>query len=137
MHCYSILALAPLLCCLASGFRLPLADLRSKSTAGPVRMALDPVLSKNFPRDFKNIPIGTEYGSGDDERLNREAENRRLDYLEKDLRDVLTAAVNGKQRPMFTTALIAGDCVILDALHKVYCFFIVNKLCKFVALMTS
>lgn len=25
-------------------------------------MALDPELSKTYPRDFKNIPIGTQYG---------------------------------------------------------------------------
>lgn len=81
-------------------------------------MGLDPVLSKSFPRDFKNIPLGTEYGQGNDEKFNKEVENRRLDYLEKDLFSVLQDAVNSKERPMFTTALIAGDSVILDAIHK-------------------
>ena len=27
-----------------------------------IQMGLDPVLSKMFPRDFKSIPLGTEYG---------------------------------------------------------------------------
>jgi len=88
------------------------------STSGLVlNMALSPSL-KNFPRDFKTIPFGTDYGVGTDETLNKEVENRRLDYLEKDLFDVLKQAANTKQRPMFTTALIAGDAVILDALAK-------------------
>ena len=50
-----------------------------------LRMGLDPVLSKSFPRDFKNIPFGTEYGSGTDETKNKEVEARRLKYLEDDL----------------------------------------------------
>ena len=81
-------------------------------------MGLDPVLSKNFPRDFKKIPIGTEYGTGSDETLNKQVEARKLAYLEADLFAVLEEAVKTKERPMFTTALIAGDAVILDALHK-------------------
>ena len=81
-------------------------------------MKLDPTLTKSFPRDFSRIPFGTDYGVGKDLVLNKEAENRRLDYLESDLTKVLTDAVNEKVRPIFTTALIAGDCVILDAIHK-------------------
>jgi len=83
-----------------------------------LKMALDPVLTKIFPRDFKNIPVGTEYGLGSDEILNKEIEDRKLKYLEDDLFAVLKSAVQNKERPMFTTALIAGDAVILDALAR-------------------
>ena len=75
---------------------------RSSST---LRMGLDPVLSKNFPRDFKKIPIGTEYGTGSDEVMNKGVEARKLAYLEEDLFAVLSEAVATKERPMFTTAL--------------------------------
>lgn len=81
-------------------------------------MGLDPVLTKMFPRDFKNIPIGTEYGSGSDKKLNEDAESRRMNYLENELMTCLKQVVETKERPMFTTALITGDCVILDAIHK-------------------
>ena len=33
-----------------------------RSTRTVMKMGLDAELSKNFPRDFKNIPLGTEYG---------------------------------------------------------------------------
>ena len=82
----------------------------------PLMMGLDPLLSRFFPRDFKNIPYG--YGTGTDETLNIEYENRRLDYLQVELQTCLKEVVRSKQRPMFTTALNAGDCVILDAIHK-------------------
>lgn len=98
-------------------------------------MALDPVLTKIFPRDFKNIPLGkqyamimitmmmnmmiiylsvklypgTEYGVGSDESLNKEIEDRKLQFLEDELFAVLKQAVQNKERPMFTTALIAGE----------------------------
>ena len=81
-------------------------------------MGLDPTLTKMFPRDFKNIPVGTEYGAGADKKLNEEAESRRMDYLEKELMTAMKQVVETKERPMFTTALITGDCVILDAIHK-------------------
>jgi len=29
-------------------------------------------LQQAFPRDFKNIPLGTEYGTGEDEKLNKD-----------------------------------------------------------------
>lgn len=83
-----------------------------------LKMGLDPVLSKAFPRDFTKIPLGTEYGTGSDETLNKAAEERRITFLEDDLQKVLSEAISTKQRPIFTTALIAGDCVILDAIHK-------------------
>lgn len=83
-----------------------------------LKMGLDPVLAKTFPRDFSKIPLGTEYGHGQDEVLNKQVEARRLQFLEGELFDSLKQAVNSKQRPIFTTALIAGDNVILDALAK-------------------
>jgi len=84
----------------------------------PLSMGLDPTLTKLFPRDFKNIPKGTDYGTGKDKELNIQYENRRLDYLESELQSCLKEVVASKQRPIFTTALITGDCVILDAIHK-------------------
>ena len=83
-----------------------------------LRMGLDPVLTKSFPRDFQNIPLGTEYGNGGDHTLNQEIEDRKVTFLENELRSVLTHAISFKKRPMFTTALIAGDAVILDALAQ-------------------
>lgn len=69
-------------------------------------------------RDLSKIPLGTNYGHGVDKVNNMELESRRLDFLERELYNVLTTAKSMKQRPIFTTALIAGDCVLLDALHK-------------------
>ena len=83
-----------------------------------LRMGLDPVLAKNFPRDFAKIPFGTEYGSGSDEAMNKAVESRRMDYLEAELQNCLKEAVATKERVMFTTALITGDAVILDAIAK-------------------
>jgi phosphoadenosine phosphosulfate reductase len=83
-----------------------------------LKMGLDPALSKNFPRDFKTIPTGTDYGAGQDAVFNKEVEDRRLSFLESELYDNLKKAVNSRERPIFTTALIAGDNVILDALAK-------------------
>lgn len=94
------------------------ALLFSNCHAFSLRMGLDPVLSKAFPRDFKNIPLGTDYGEGTDAKLNKEVEERRISYLETELMSYLKEAVATKERPMFTTALIAGDAVILDALAK-------------------
>lgn len=90
----------------------------SRAFGFTLSMGLDPVLSKSFPRDFKKIPLGTEYGTDLDETLNKAVESRRIEHLEKDLQSVLSLAVSTKNRPIFTTALIAGDCVILDAIHK-------------------
>jgi phosphoadenosine phosphosulfate reductase len=83
-----------------------------------LQMSLDRSLAVKFPRDFKNIPVGTDYGCDLDARSNRQIETRRLSFLENELFEVLKTAVQAKQRPMFTTALIAGDNVILDALAK-------------------
>jgi phosphoadenosine phosphosulfate reductase len=88
------------------------------STRLNLKMGLDPVLSKAFPRDFKNIPFGTDYGDASDSALNKGVESKRLEYLEGELMKNLKDAVAAKERPMFTTALIAGDAVILDALAK-------------------
>jgi len=84
----------------------------------PMKMGLDPVLSKNFPRDFKTIPFGTDYGSDSDKTMNKAVEDRKIAFLEGELMLALKEAVATRERPMFTTALIAGDAVILDALAK-------------------
>lgn len=83
-----------------------------------MRMALDPVLSKYFPRDFHNIPFGTKYGESSERQLNQNIEERRILFFEEELKCVLAQAVATKNQPMFTTALIAGDAVILDALAR-------------------
>lgn len=83
-----------------------------------MKMGLDPVLSKNFPRDFKTIPFGTDYGSDSDKTMNKAVEDSKIAFLEGELMLALKEAVATRERPMFTTALIAGDAVILDALAK-------------------
>lgn len=100
---------------LSHGFLPATPSARSIQT---LKMGLDPVLSKNFPRDFTRVPSGTDYGTGDDESMNKIVESKRMDYLESELIDNLKTAIAKKERPMFTTALIAGDCVIIDAIHK-------------------
>jgi phosphoadenosine phosphosulfate reductase len=83
-----------------------------------LRMGLDPGLARHFPRDFAAIPVGTKYGHGADELLNRYVEEKRGSFLEQELYATLGKAVSIKERPLFSTALIAGDAVILDALAK-------------------
>lgn len=100
----------------ASSFPVSHGDARCSRA---LHMGLDPALAKAFPRDFSKIPVGTDYGTADfDEPANRAVERRRMDYLEAELSTYLKEAAASKERPMFTTALIAGDAVILDALHK-------------------
>ena len=83
-----------------------------------LRMGLDPELSKSFARDFKRIPFGTNYRDDEDKAKNLKVESARIDFLQNQLIENLKDAVAQRERPMFTTALIAGDCVILDAIHK-------------------
>jgi 3'-phosphoadenosine 5'-phosphosulfate sulfotransferase (PAPS reductase)/FAD synthetase len=81
-------------------------------------MKVDSILTKSYPRDFKTIPYYS-YGNDDYDKIkNKELESKRLTYLENELYYVLKDAIRIKQRPMFTTALIAGDNVILDVLAK-------------------
>ena len=80
-------------------------------------MGLDPELAKVFHATSK-ISLGTDYGSGSDEVMNKAFESRRMDYLEDELQRCLKEAVETKERVMFTTALITGDAVILDAIAK-------------------
>jgi phosphoadenosine phosphosulfate reductase len=88
------------------------------SALAATKVLLDPELTKTYPRDFKNIPVGTSYGTGLDAELNRAIEADNLVHLEAQLQAVLKKTAEIKKRPVFTTALIAGDCVILDAIHK-------------------
>lgn len=119
MNSLFFLVLLAVIGCVAS-LRLPQSSqsLAIRSKQSKLFMALDPVLSKSFPRDFKTIPLGTDYGKGTDEVLNKQVEDRRLQYLENDLYSVLKESVNSRERPIFTTALIAGDNVILHALAQ-------------------
>merc|ERR1711988_1506550 len=80
--------------------------------------ALNAELTKEYPRDFKSIPFGTSYGEGSDGDYNHVVEAERVAYLEKQMEDTLKKLVQDKKKPVFTTALIAGDCVILDAIAK-------------------
>jgi phosphoadenosine phosphosulfate reductase len=83
-----------------------------------LRMGLDPGLTKIFPRNFAAIPVGTNYGNGEDGALNRAVEGKRISFLEEALSGTLRKAASIKERLLFSTALIAGDAVILDALAR-------------------
>lgn len=83
-----------------------------------LQMGLNPVLKKSFPRDFKTIPLGTEYGNDLDKEKNLAVEKRRLNHLEEDLYAVLKDVAATRSRPIFTTALIAGDNVLLHAIAQ-------------------
>jgi hypothetical protein len=48
----------------------------------------------------------------------QEDEANRIAYLENALQATLKKVIETKKRPIFTTALIAGDSVILDAIAK-------------------
>ena len=79
-------------------FRLIIAlCLLAVSTSFTLSMGLDPVLTKTFPRDFKTIPFGTDYGKDKDAELNKALEQKRLKFLEEDLFDVIKTAVNEKK----------------------------------------
>jgi len=84
---------------------------RSLSTA-------DEELLGEYPRDFATIPTLTNYGEGEDAERNKADETARMEFLEAELGKCLKLACETKERPIFTIALIAGDVVILDALHK-------------------
>jgi len=72
-----------------------------------------------YPRDFKQIPVGTDYGEGEDGKLNREVEEvTRVKFLGESLGATLKMVSEVKKHPTFTTALIAGDMVILDQIVK-------------------
>lgn len=81
--------------------------------------ALDPSLARKYPRDFSRIPQGTDLGESEtDIALNRAAAERRLDALEAELFATLKHAVQTRERPILTSALMPGGNVILDALHR-------------------
>lgn len=78
----------------------------------------DQALLSKYPRDFEAIPTQTAYGEGEDAKMNKELEEDRLDALIVSITKTLKHAVEHKKRPIFTIALIAGDMVILDAIHR-------------------
>jgi len=81
--------------------------------------AADEELLAGYPRDFGDqIPTLTDYGTGDDVARNKADEEARMGFLEAQLTKTLKTAVEAKERPIFTIALIAGDVVMLDALAK-------------------
>merc|ERR1719272_1893547 len=71
-----------------------------------------------YPRDFKAIPVGTDYGTGKDVELNKAEEQVRIKLLGESLGASLKKLVEVREHPTFTTALIAGDMVILDQIIK-------------------
>jgi hypothetical protein len=72
-----------------------------------------------YPRDFKQIPVGTDYGEGKDAEFNKDVEEiSRIGYLGDSLGATLKLVTEAKKHPTFTTALIAGDMVILDQIVK-------------------
>ena len=79
---------------------------------------LDKELVKTYPRDFSKIPIGTAYGEGADAEANKAEEDARLEGKLAILKDTLKKVAESRDRPLFTTALIAGDCVIMDVICK-------------------
>ena len=79
---------------------------------------LNPDLTKTYPRDFAAVPFGTAYGEGADEEMNKKEEDARLEAKLAILKDNLKTMVETRDRPIFTTALIAGDCVIMDVIMK-------------------
>ena len=79
---------------------------------------LSPELTKTYPRDFAAVPLGTAYGEGADEEMNKKEEDARLEAKLAILKDNLKTLVETRDRPIFTTALIAGDCVIMDVIMK-------------------
>lgn len=86
--------------------------------AAAVVQSLDSLDPKIYPRDFANIPKGTDYGKAEDQGLNVGEEDFRIDYLEKALGKTMKKVSEVKEHPTFTTALIAGDMVILDQIVK-------------------
>jgi phosphoadenosine phosphosulfate reductase len=81
--------------------------------------AADNALLAPYPRDFKKIPTLTQYGTSDgDISFNKGEETARINFLTQRITHCLKTACDTHQRPMITVALIAGDIVILDALHK-------------------
>ena len=85
----------------------------------PPQLQFRPRLStRKFPRDFSKIPRGTDYGQGRDGEMNRRLEDARVAYLEHELERTLQRVVETKKNVVFTTALIAGDCVIMDVLSR-------------------
>eukprot|EP00960_Hanusia_phi_P050276 760121-Hanusia_phi.AAC.5 len=76
-----------------------------------------------FPKFFEQAPQGPAKDKLDlfvteHNKLHLES---RLKYLEQQAVSDLTLAVSKYENPVFTTALIAGDDVILHILHKVPC----------------
>lgn len=78
----------------------------------------DKALLAKYPRDFAAIPTQTAYGEGEDAKFNKDIEEDRLNSMIASLSTTLKHVVANKKRPIFTIALIAGDMVILDAIHR-------------------
>jgi len=113
---YLTVAVGALLISIANG--LHCRPIMKSTRRSRITMALDAQLSIKYPRDFKAIPKGTDYGQGLDLELNTIEENTRMDFLETSLMNTLLKVVEIKKTPIFSTAEIAGDMVILDALSK-------------------
>jgi len=85
--------------------------------------AEDQATLKDYSRDFSSIPLptvaGGSYGKSDDDiAANQAVEATRIEELTAQITKCLQEAVAKKDKVIITVALIAGDVVILDALHK-------------------
>jgi hypothetical protein len=89
-----------------------------RSAPAQMTATLDKELVKTYPRDFSKIPIGTAYGEGADAESNKAEEDTRLEGKLAILKETLKKVAESRDRPLFTTALIAGDCVIMDVICK-------------------
>lgn len=84
----------------------------------------DKVVLAKYPRDFSTIPMAKaengDYGvvGSDDVKLNQKFETERIGFLTKATSDIMTQAISKAKRPLFTIALIAGDVVMIDLMHK-------------------
>lgn len=79
----------------------------------------DKALLAQYARDFKTIPMATAYGSSEsDIANNKDEEKARIEFLAQRLSYTLLKAIEANKRPIITIALIAGDVVLIDALHK-------------------
>jgi hypothetical protein len=63
MKAAAVLAAVATLASSAMAFVPPAATPAARKAATTPRMALNAELTKTYPRDFKNIPVGTSYGA--------------------------------------------------------------------------
>nr|CAD32963.1 phosphoadenosine-phosphosulphate reductase [Physcomitrium patens] len=68
------------------------------------------------------VPVTTSGSSIDIKKCNEQARDARLQHLEAQALETLQKTVENFEKPAFPCALIAGDVVILDLLHRIGAF---------------